>query len=53
MTLNKFRAFLYRLARGLGDVQAVTSKRKGSIARRAGRRIVGKATGRAIGKLFK
>ena len=53
MTLNKFRRFLYTLSKYLGDAQAVTSKRKGSISRRVGRRIAGKGTGRLLGKLFR
>jgi hypothetical protein len=50
MSINKFRGFLYRLAKVLGDVQAV---RKNRVGRRIGRRIAGKVTGRALGKLFK
>jgi hypothetical protein len=53
MTLNKFRRFLYALSRYLGDAQAVTSKRKGSVSRRVGRRIAGRITGKGLGKLFK
>ena len=52
-TMNRFRGFLYKLAKYLGDAQAATSKRKGSITRRAGRRIAGKGTGRLLGKLFR
>jgi hypothetical protein len=53
MAINGFRRVLYALAKGLGDVQALTSKRKNAIPKRIGRRIVGKITGRAIGKLFR
>ena len=53
MTLNQFRGWLYRIAKYSGDVQALTSKRKGAISRRVGRRIAGKATGRMLGKLFR
>ena len=53
MTINKFRRFLYALAKYSGDVQALTSPRKGAITRRIGRRLAGKATGRALGKLFR
>lgn len=57
MTLNRFRRFLYGLAKLLGDVQAVGSaSRKSSanpIAKRAGRRIAGKITGKALGRLFR
>lgn len=44
------RGFLYKLARFLGDVNAV---KKGRVGRRIGRRVAGRATGRALGKLFK
>jgi hypothetical protein len=53
MSLNKFRKFLYALAKYSGDAQALTSKRKGAVTRRVGRRIAGKMTGKALGKLFK
>lgn len=46
----KLRAALYALARLLGDVGAVT---KGKTGKRIGRRLVGKSTGKGIGKLFK
>lgn len=44
------RAFLYWLAKLLGDVNAV---KKGKVGRRVARRAAGKVTGRALGKLFK
>lgn len=53
MTINKFRGFLYKAAKILGDVQAVTSKKKNAIPKRIGRRVAGKVTGRLLGKLFK
>ena len=53
MTINKFRSILYATAKYSGDVQAVTSKRKGSISRRIMRRIAGYFTGRALGGLFR
>lgn len=53
MTLSKFRGWLYFIAKIAGDVQAVRSPRKGAITRRIGRRLAGKATGRALGKLFR
>lgn len=53
MTINKFRGWLYLVAKLLGDVQALKSKRKGAIPRRIGRRAAGWATGRLLGKLFK
>ena len=53
MTLNQFRSLLYGLAKALGDVQALTSKKPGAIPRRIGRRIAGKVTGKLMGRLFK
>lgn len=44
------RNLLYKLARVMGDVNAV---KKGRVGRRVGRRMAGKATGRGLGKLFK
>lgn len=44
------RNLLYKLARLMGDVNAV---KKGRVGRRVGRRVAGKATGRGLGKLFK
>jgi len=53
MSISKTRGFLYQLAKLLGDWQAVSSGSGKKIARRVGRRIAGKATGRAFRKLFK
>lgn len=50
MSLSGFRGWLYRLARLLGDVNAVE---KGRVPRRLVRRIAGKVTGRILGKLFR
>lgn len=50
MSINKTRRTLYKLARILGDVNAV---KKGRVGRRVSRRIVGRATGRGLGKLFR
>lgn len=50
MSINKTRGFLYRLARLLGDVNAV---KKGKVGRRIVRRVTGRATGRTLRKLFK
>jgi hypothetical protein len=44
------RGFLYKTARIMGDVNAV---KKGTVGRRLMRRTAGRATGRALGKLFK
>lgn len=45
-----FRSFLYTLAKLLGDVNAV---KKGTVEKRIGRRVAGKAAGRGMRKLFK
>ena len=50
MSIGKSRGFLYKLARVLGDVNAV---KKGRVGRRVGRRVAGRATGRSLGKLFR
>lgn len=50
MSISKIRSFLYGLAKILGDVNAI---RRGKIKERIARRIVGKATGRGMGKLFR
>jgi len=49
MSINKTRSILYRIARILGDVNAV---QKGKVGRRIARRVVGKAAGRGMRKLF-
>ena len=48
--MNKTRGLLYKLARILGDVNAV---QKGRVGRRVGRRIAGRQAGRGLGKLFR
>lgn len=53
MTISKTRGLLYQIARLLGDVSAITSGNPKKMAKRVGRRTVGKATGRAMRKLFK
>lgn len=45
-----FRSTLYRLAKLMGDVNAV---KRGRVGRRIARRGAGKVTGRALGRLFK
>jgi hypothetical protein len=47
------RGFLYYLARLLGDIGAVSSGDPKKVAKRAGRRVAGKATGKALRKMFK
>jgi hypothetical protein len=50
MSINKTRGILYRIARILGDVQAV---KRGRVGRRMGRRVSGKLAGRLLSKLFR
>lgn len=50
MSINKVRGLLYRLARLLGDVNAVE---KGKVPQRVERRVVGRFMGRILGKLFR
>ena len=50
MSINKTRGFLYTLAKFLGDYQAV---RKGKVVKRIARRTTGKATARALSKMFR
>jgi len=44
------RSSLYRIARTMGDVNAV---RRGRVGRRIGRRAAGRVTGRILGRLFR
>ena len=53
MSVSKSRGFLYKLARLLGDFSAVSSGSPKKMTRRVGRRVAGKATGRAFRKIFK
>jgi len=53
VSVSKGRGFLYRIAKLLGDVSAFSSGSGKKMAKRAGRRTAGKATGRAMRKLFK
>jgi hypothetical protein len=50
MSISSTRSLLYTLARLLGDVNAV---KKGKVGKRVGRRLVGKATGRGLRRLFR
>jgi hypothetical protein len=50
MSISKLRGLLYRLARLLGDVNAVE---KGKVPQRVERRLVGRFTARILGKLFR
>lgn len=49
MSIGKSRGFLYKLAKFLGDVNAV---KRGTVGKRVARRMTGKATGKAMRKLF-
>lgn len=53
MSIGKTRGFLYRLARLLGDWQAVSSGSGKKMAKRASRRVAGKATGKTLRRLLK
>lgn len=53
MSINKFRSLLYKTAKVLGDLQAVKSGSSKKVAKRVGRRVAGKGTGRMLRKLFK
>lgn len=50
MSISKTRSLFYRIARVLGDVQAV---RRGRVGKRVSRRLVGRSTGRALRKLLR
>ena len=45
-----FRSILYLIARFLGDASAI---KKGRIGKRTGRRIIGRAVGKSIFKIFR
>ncbi|MED4018635.1 hypothetical protein ACWE42_03145 [Sutcliffiella cohnii] len=53
MKISKIRSKLYKTAKILGDIQAITSGNPKKMAKRAGRRVAGKGTGRMLRKLFK
>ncbi|MCF7933479.1 MAG: hypothetical protein K9M84_06845 [Spirochaetia bacterium] len=53
MSINKTRGLLYRIARILGDYQAISSGSPRKMANRVGRRVTGRATGRFMRNLFK
>lgn len=48
MSINKIRSLLYKVAKYLGDINAI---RKGKIKQRIKRRIAGKVTGRMLRKI--
>jgi hypothetical protein len=53
MSVNKTRGYLYKLARFLGDFQAISSGSPKKMTNRVGRRVTGRAAGKAMRKLFK
>jgi hypothetical protein len=53
MSVNKTRGLLYKVARLLGDFQAVSSGSSKKMTKRVGRRVTGRAAGKAMRKLFK
>jgi hypothetical protein len=50
MSINRTRSALYKLARVLGDVNAVS---RGTVGKRVARRVVGRATGRQMRRMFR
>ena len=50
--LNEVRSALYRSAQVIGDIEAA-SRGPEAVARRVVRRLLGRATGRALRKLFR
>ncbi len=53
MSIHRIRGFLYKLAKLLGDITALSSGRPDKITKRAARRITGKQTGKLFRKIFK
>jgi len=53
MSINKTRVLLYKLAKLLGDISAVSKGKPGKVTKRVSRRATGKATGKLFQKLFK
>lgn len=53
LTISKVRGSMYKSAKILGDIQALSSGSSKKIGKRVGRRIAGKGAGRLLGKLFK
>jgi hypothetical protein len=51
--MSKARSFLYRLARVLGDVEAVSSGKPERVVKRIARKAAYRSTGRLLRKLFK
>jgi hypothetical protein len=53
MRISAIRSLLYGLAKLLGDLSALLSRNPEKIAKRAGRRVAGKVTGRALWRMFR
>ncbi len=53
MSVNKTRGLLYKAARLLGDYKAVSSGSPKKMTKRVGRRVTGRAAGKAMRKIFK
>ena len=53
MSVNKTRGILYKLAKLLGDLSAISSGKPGKVTKRVARRTTGKATGKMFRKIFK
>lgn len=53
MSVNKTRGLLYKIARLLGDFQAISSGSTNKMTKRVGRRVTGRAAGKTMRKLFK
>ena len=53
MNINKTRGILYKLAKLLGDLSAISSGKPGKVTKRIARRTTGKVTGKVFRKIFK
>ena len=53
MKIHRIRGLLYKTAKLLGDLSAVSSNRQDKIIKRITRRITGKATGKLFRRLIK
>jgi len=53
MNINKARGLLYKLAKLLGGISAVSNRKPSKVTKRVTRRTTGKATGKLFGKIFK
>ncbi|MFO8193038.1 MAG: hypothetical protein R6U08_09835 [Bacillota bacterium] len=53
MGVSKTRGVLYKIARLLGDFQAISSGSSKKVAKRAGRSVIGRSAGKTMRRLFK